>query len=396
MSRFRRFIHEVSPLVAFGIGLIAVRGTQPAASYKAIELGGSALAVGVVGGAFSALALLAAIPVGMGVDRRGGRAYFLGGVVLVGVAPLIEMSAGNLLVLVAGQALLGLGQVSFSISMQTIAANEEPPPGRDERFARLAIAAAIGQLVGPAITGFAIGSSVSGQQRESGIAVAYWFAFALAGLALVVGSFSVRSTRSRELAISQVRGRIQPRLLLRRPGVPAALLTSLAVVTTVDLLVAYLPLLGDERGVAPSLIGLFLSVRAGSGLVARLALPSMLRRFGRTRVLFSTLLLAGVGMAAVIAVATAWGVIAVMCVVGFGLGAGAPMSASWMASIAPPDERGSALAVRLTTTRLGQMLIPVVLGSVALVVGSFIVFGAASLGLFLSSLMVQRSGFREE
>ena len=77
-------------------------------------------------------------------------------------------------------------------------------------------------------------------------------------------------------------------------------MVGLAAKTMIDVLIAYLPLLGEARGIAPAFIGLLLSVRAASGLIARVALPAMLRWLGRARVLFLTLLLAAAAMAGLV------------------------------------------------------------------------------------------------
>jgi MFS family permease len=376
--------------MAFALGLVTVGAARPAASYKAIELGASALQVGVIGGAFGALALVAAIPIGGRVDRRGERGYLLAGLALLAISPLVQLGATGWVGLVAGQALLGLGQAGLAISMQALTANMNGAEHRDTGFARLAIAASAGQFLGPIVTGFAIGSASLGQ-RSAGIGRAYLLAAAASSVALVVGAVVVRSS---DRLSEEPSRRMKPWTMVGRPGVKPALMASLAVLTTIDILVTYLPVLGDERGLDPSFVGLLLSVNSVAAMLSRFALPTMLRRLGRRRVLSFMLATSGLAMVTLAVTLPRWAILATVFCLGYGLGVGAPMTASWMATSAPPSDRATALAVRMTANRLGQILIPTLFGGIALGVGSFAVFLAGASSLFFSSMWVRRFDFR--
>jgi MFS family permease len=380
----------LAPLGAIVLVTTSVVATRLAASYKAIELGASALEVGIVGGAFGVLALFTAIPIGLDIDRKGERRYLLAGLALLVIGAIVQMLAANLFALIVGQAILGLGMGGFVVAIQTFAANGMPPPTRDERFAHQAIAGGAGHLCGPVLAGLAIGSAVSDPERMAGLSLAYWVAALLAAVALVITALFVWPTRIPESG-TQPRKRIDFLLLLRRPGIPAALMVGLVAKTMIDVLIAYLPLLGEARGIAPAFIGLLLSVRAASGLIARVALPAMLRWLGRARVLFLTLLLAAVAMAGLVLPVADLILLLLIFTVGFGLGVGDPLTSSWMAENAPPNERGSAAAVRVTVNRLGQMLIPPFLGALAVGIGSFAVFFGGAFILFASSLWVRQT-----
>lgn len=73
----------------------------------------------------------------------------------------------------------------------------------------------------------------------------------------------------------------------------------------------------------------------------------------------------------------AWMLFVVMAVLGLGLGIGQPVTMSWLSAQAPAGQRGRALALRLAGNRVGQVVLPSVIGVVA--AG----FGAA--GVFLAS-----------
>lgn len=71
-----------------------------------------------------------------------------------------------------------------------------------------------------------------------------------------------------------------------------------------------------------------------------------------------------------------------MVAAGAGLGIGQPMTMSWVASLAAPGARATALSVRLTGNRMGQVALPIVAGTVAVVGGAGGVLGVT--GLFVA------------
>ncbi|MDX3579626.1 hypothetical protein PV663_22280, partial [Streptomyces sp. FL07-04A] len=68
--------------------------------------------------------------------------------------------------------------------------------------------------------------------------------------------------------------------ILRTRGVPGRIFISLAVLSATDILTAYLPVVGEHRGIAPSVIGALLSLRAAATIACRLVMTPMLRLLG--------------------------------------------------------------------------------------------------------------------
>ena len=55
---------DVPHLIAFALIHATVAGTRPTVSYRALDLGAGAGMIGLIGGSFAALSLVAAIPIG--------------------------------------------------------------------------------------------------------------------------------------------------------------------------------------------------------------------------------------------------------------------------------------------------------------------------------------------
>lgn len=82
--------------------------------------------------------------------------------------------------------------------------------------------------------------------------------------------------------------------ILRTRGVPSGIFMSLAVLSATDILTAYLPVIGEDRAIAPTTIGLLLSLRAAATIACRLVMTPMIRWLGRTALMAASCASAGV------------------------------------------------------------------------------------------------------
>ncbi|WP_443047431.1 MFS transporter [Streptomyces sp. KMM 9044] len=208
----------------------------------------------------------------------------------------------------------GLGHLCFAIGAQSLVVRQSAPHEQDRKFGHFTIGASLGQLVGPV----AAGALVGGADRAAGSALALLAAGAGAAIALTSlwGTEHPVPPGSRAAPAPRVPvGRI-----LRARGVPAGTFVSLAVLSATDILTACLPVVGEQRDVAPSVTGLLLSPRAAATIGCRLVLTPLLRLVGRTVLLTVTCLPAAL-LCAGIALPVSVRVLALMpAVPGFRLG----------------------------------------------------------------------------
>lgn len=364
-------------MAAFALATTAVTAGRPVATYHAIEVEASAFEIGALGGAFGLLSLVLAIPIGLRIDVAGERPFLIGGAGVAAFGLTMQAISGGLAALMLGQALAGLGFTMVAIASQTRAANGSSIVSPDARFARLAIAVSLGQIAGPA--GVALAFEVGdGVDRWSAIQTSYALAIVAAVAAAAAGVF-VRSSsvrRSRDAAAFDLRE------VLARPRMATALAASMVALGALDVLITYLPLLGEQRGFAPSAVALLLALRSTAGLAARIAAPFAVARLGRPIALQSALALAGLGCSVLILNDSAAVAAVAMVALGFGLAAAVPMTIAWVAGLAAAGERGGALAVRMTANRIGQLSAPTVLGAVAAFFGVAAAFAVTAAALF--------------
>jgi predicted MFS family arabinose efflux permease len=153
--------------------------------------------------------------------------------------------------------------------------------------------------------------------------------------------------------------------LVTRPGMPAALSSGIAFLIALDVLMAYLPLIGEAAGISPAVVGALLSIRGAFSLASRLVMTRVIRWLGTRAVLVGSMVGSAAALAGMAWSTEVWLLIILMGIFGVGLGIGAPMTASWVAQLAPARMRATAMGVRLSGNRLGQALAPLGLGAVA-------------------------------
>jgi predicted MFS family arabinose efflux permease len=162
--------------------------------------------------------------------------------------------------------------------------------------------------------------------------------------------------------------------VVRRPGMPFAMLVSMIVVSSVDVLIAYLPLYGEARGISVGAVGVLLAIRAGASMVSRIFMGRLIADLGRSRLLAISMGAATAGLAILPFVEQPLVLDALMVLIGLGLGIGQPMTMAWVANRSPRSERGTALGVRLTGNRVALIVMPVIVGAVAGVGGVSLIF----------------------
>jgi MFS family permease len=374
-------------LVGVVLSQAALYLARPVTSYRALALGADLRAVGLITAAFALVPLLVALPLGRAADRWRPGYLLAGGIVLSAVACALLGLAATLVGLALSSALLGLGHLALTLAGQSLIARQSDDTEHDRDFGLYAAAASLGQLVGPALAGLTLASA--GRSLEDATTLGFLVAAGLVALALPT------CHRVDLLGRADRPERPDPRPLragelVRARGVPAGMFASLAILATVDVLTAYLPVLGERRGIGPGMVGALLSLRAASSILSRILIPWMVARLGRVRLL--TVSAAGSALlTAALPAAGGAGVLAVLLTAaGFFLGIGQPLTMSMVVQAVPDDARGTALAIRLTGNRLGQVATPAAAGLVAGAAGVAAPFWLLGGLLGLAALAVAR------
>lgn len=366
----------------------ALHLARPVTSYRALALGADARAVGLITAAFALVPLVVAVPLGRASDRWRPGYLLTGGIALGAAACVLLGLAGDLRGLALASAVLGLGHLALTLAGQSLIARQSDDARHDRDFGLYAAAASSGQLVGPALAGFALSST--GRPLGDATTLGFLVAAGLMALAVPTSLGTDRLGRAGRARHGKPGRPLRAGELIGARGVPAGMFASLAILATVDVLTAYLPVLGVQRGISPAVVGALLSLRAATSILSRVLIPWMVGRLGRVRLLAAS----AAGSALLTAALPLSGGVAVLGVLlaaaGFLLGIGQPLTMSMVVHAVPERTRGTALAIRLTGNRFGQVATPAAAGLVAGAAGVSAAFWLLGGLLGLAALAVVR------
>jgi MFS family permease len=357
---------------------------RPTIAYRALEVDVAAAWLGVLSASFALVPLVLAVPSGHAVDRFGERRVMFVGASVILVAGLSLLLLGDTIQgLVLGSVLLGTGHLGLMVGQQASVANTVGPGRYDTAFGYYTFAASLGQALGPGLIVLIGGDRLIPDTGRIFLAATV-MAVVLLGCTLLLPAAHLHAAA----AAQATPGRVID--LLRIPGLARALLTSCVVLAAVDITLVYLPALGEERGLNSGVIGFLLTLRAVASMTTRLFLGRMSKLIGRRRLLIGSVVAAAVSIAAVAIPMPVWALALAVIVLGIGLGVGQPLTMSWLAEAAPLGSRGRAMSLRLTGNRLGQVLVPSVVGLVAGGFGVAAVLWVTAAGLGCVALAARR------
>ncbi|WP_338074449.1 MFS transporter [Kocuria rosea] len=372
----------------------ALNLVRPVTTYKLLSLDADSVTVGLVTAAYAVVPLVTAMWLGRMTDRvRDLRTMVVVGALVLALGAGALALAPSVALVAVASALLGMGHLVFTIAGQSAVARFSPPDQLDKGFGWFTAAFSAGQLVGPLLVGVLLGtgSDVASPERVADITLSLWIGAGLSVLVVPVmllrrpaSGAAGTPARNDDAAVAEqaapVTGELEvvpgtaPRAsmlrILKVPGIPSHMLASLALLAMLDILTAFLPLVGERAGVSPAWIGVLLAVRGGASIVSRVLLPWLAHRMSRRALLLVSLYGAGITLAVPPAVITVpWLAAVLLFVGGFCLGLGQPITMTLVSTAVPTSWRGSALAVRLVGNRAGQVAMPLLAGLVAAPLG---------------------------
>lgn len=360
---------------------------RPALTYRALELGASDLLVGLLVAVYAFLPALLAVPIGRYCDRHRPAPVFAAGTAVLGLGAAGLALAPQLVTVTLATVVLGMGAMVIMVGSQSVVARLSAEDALDRDFGLISAAASIGQMVGPLLTGFILTGDI-GVVAPTTIAFGAGAALCLAALAFctrypdghIVGEADERPPSWADTAA-----------VLGRRGVPGAMIASVSLLSTVDLLVAYLPVIGERAGISPAVVGILLSLRAAASVVSRVLLGPLARYFSRVQLIGASTVVTAVLVPAIAFIDYPWALGIALVVLGFFLGIGQPLTMTLITTAVPRNSRSAALSVRMLGNKSGQVALPAIIASATIVAGiggGFallgVILGAASIGVIAS------------
>jgi MFS family permease len=351
-------------------------------SYRTIELELPVIWLGIIATGFAIVPTFTALSVGRWIDRgNDAKACWIGAALIFAACIGFWASSQSAITLLAYSVLLGFGHMFCMAGHQMLAIRAGGAQNRESVLGYYMVAASIGQGLGPFIVGWLAGSAALAPAQQL-------FAIGLiaAGSGVVIALMirpRPRHSRAHET------GAVMPiRQLLKLRGFTAIMISSVVTITALDLLVIYLPLLGAERQIDANNIGLLLTVRSFAALVSRSFYVRLIHGMGRSPLTLASMLGSAAGFL-VLAIPLSLPVMyAVLIALGFAMGIASTLTISSVVHLAPPHAYGTALTLRMTGNRAGQIIFPALAGLLAAATGVAGILLAIGLGLAASGIAV--------
>jgi MFS family permease len=252
---------------------------------------------------------------------------------------------------------------------------------RESALGYYMVAASIGQGLGPFVVGW-LGGAAALPPTERLFAIG----LGAAGVSLVV-ALLIRPDPAKPS--KREPGDFVPISdLLKLRGFPAVMLSSVVTVTALDLLVIYLPALGAERHIDANNIGLLLTARSAASLISRAFYARLIFSIGRMPLTLVSMLGSAAGFLVLAIPLALPAMYVVLILLGFAMGIASTLTLSGVMYLAPPEACGTALTLRMTGNRVGQIIFPALAGVVAAATGVAGILLALGFGLAASGMAV--------
>ena len=364
-------------LVQITTGLVRIT-----TSYRIVELHLDVIWYGIIPATFALFPIFLAVSVGRFIDRNhDAHAAMIGsGFMLVAVAGL--RFADSPLTIMPFTALFGVGHLFLMAAHQMLCVRAAGEHNRDSVFGNFLMMTGVGQGLGPFIVGWVGGAA---RVPDTGFLFNIGIGVGAVSLAVALCLPPARNVAARKHDAAPM----SVGKLLRIKGFLTVLTASVVTMSAQDLVVLYLPLLGVERGLGVSEVGIILTIRSIAAVVSRIGYAQMIRIIGRVRLTFLSMALAG---GAFVTLAMPVPVLALQmasAVLGVGLGIATALSLTSVVELAPADVRATALSLRITGNRIGQASMPFMGSLLAASTGASGVLVVTGIALAASGLAVQ-------
>jgi MFS family permease len=377
-----RIIH--SDLIRLVLAQICVHGgmtgLRMAAPLRALDLGYSPMAVGVLLSLFSLTQVFIAVPVGRYADKVGLRPLMALAVPLAMLAGVVA-ALWPVFAVLCGAALASGGATGLTVIALQRYVTRRATMSQDIKtaFSWLALGPAVSNFLGPLLAGGVIDHA--GMQPGDG--AGFQWAFLAMGIVPGLSWISIRGVPEGPHGPPAAPGApTRAWDLLRQPRMRCLLGVNAVLASCYDLHTVVVPMLAHERGMSASAIGAILAAFALAAAVIRLALPWLSQHAQEYQIITAAMVATALLFMLYPFMRYAWAM--GVCSVGLGLALASvqPMIMSTLQHMTPPARRGEALGLRLMCVTGSSVIMPNIFGVVITCLGvSWIFWGIGAIAI---------------
>jgi hypothetical protein len=272
----------LAPLLACTILVQVVTAiVRVTTSYRAVELDLSIVWLGLIAATFAIVPIFLAVRIGRFIDHgHDAHTAWIGSAIFAtACAGFATWSTPEGLLI--WSTIMGSGHLMLMASQQMLCVRASTPRSMERVFGNYMVAGAIGQGLGPYVVGW-MGGVATVPPTQTLFVIAAVLAVVSLGVALTI------RPNPEPPAAAKNRKDVPVTELIRMPGLLPVIVAGVILVSSSDVILIYIPLLGAERSIDVHDIGLLLTVRAAASMVARLFYARLVGVFGRWPLMIST------------------------------------------------------------------------------------------------------------
>jgi FSR family fosmidomycin resistance protein-like MFS transporter len=353
--------------------------------YFAADLGLTLTQVGVLIGLRSITSTLINLPGGMIVDLVGKRMLVMGcAIAWAGVPYLFLGLTANFYIIATLMAIVGVGNLLYHPAALS-SLSELYPTRRGFATSMHQLGASFGDTVGPLAAGLALTwmtwREITLLNVVPGLVMSLVFWLAMRNVALK--SINVAERRSARDYFDGAR------TLFMDPNMLKIAMLGGARAMTQAGLQTFLPIyLANVAGLSAALIGTYMAVVQGAGIISGPLSGGLSDRIGRRPLIAAGMVSSSVLLIILMAFRLEWLFILVLALIGFFLYSTAPVLNAWALDIAPPHLGGTSIGILFASQALLGGIAPIVGGVIADTYGIEATFYFIAATVLIANLMI--------
>ena len=361
---------------------IAFNGSRVSVTLYAINQGATALTIGTLMALYALLPAIFSVGAGRWIDRIGVVRPMQAGSIAVGLGAVLPFLFPGMLVLYVTCVIVGLAFMLVNVAAYHAVGELSRPEDRAINFSYVALGFSTSLFIAPILSGLSIDNF---GYRATFALLASFTLLPIAALSLKLLPIATPAPKSPGSQTGDVLDLLQDPQL-RRLYITMAMLT-----VAWDVYSFAIPVHGSLVGLSPSQIGLVMASFAAATFVVRLAMPFFLHRVKPWTMLTGALFTAAVSYFLLPFASNVAMLMALMFLLGLGLGSPQPMVLTLLHESAPAGRAGEALGLRTTLINGSQTIMPLIFGAVGAALGMMPVFWTMSAALVCGSVYARRA-----
>ncbi|WP_394233239.1 MFS transporter [Niallia oryzisoli] len=356
--------------------ITTITGIKPVVSLYAYSLGLSPQEISMIIASSAIFPALLALLIGKWVDQIGTRLMVIIGNIMYLIALLLSIMFPSFFIFLIQLAMVGVASTCLMLALQKRIGNLGGDI--DRVVANYSLFGSLGAMIGPIMSSFLY--------DYYGYHICIFFNMLLIAIALCseVGMRNLDKENLQKTVESQ-QANLQSSesiwILMQNRDIRNAIIIGGLIFSYRELFTVYFPLLAGNMGISPTMTGALLSFSGLAMLVIRFTQASLVRSFGRMRILTWSLLVTS--MIYLVTPFFPWIVVLFVLVgiLGAGLGLAQPLSTAALLEGTLPERHGEVLGVQMMINRVSQFAIPVIFGGLGGLLGVSAIFWGSGLVL---------------